>query len=76
MDIAHLSLFAYLSIDKFILFFEKLSSNEARVSEMNSYTDMLTAVLQTLTSLPGIPTEHFYLFDRVAYFLLRFNNEI
>jgi hypothetical protein len=45
LEIAHLSLFAYLSIDKFILFFEKLSSNEARVSEMNSFTDMLTAVL-------------------------------
>ena len=37
--------------------------------ELAHFCETIIAVLQAVTSVSGLPVQHFFLFDKIAYFL-------
>ena len=44
---------------------------------MIKFSEAIAATLNALNTIPGqLPTEYFYLFDKVAFFLLKFKDDV
>lgn len=68
-----LSLFLSHAIDKMIKYHSELSDPS---TEINKFCDLITSVLQAITSCRGLPMDHYFIFDKVGYFLIKFKEEI
>lgn len=42
--------------------------------ELNDFCELIAAVLSALTSSSGVPSKHFFVFDKVGYFLIKFQH--
>lgn len=71
-----LSTYLYNAIDLFGLYHSKLTEPTVKITQMNVFCDTIVSVLSVVTSSKGVPTDFFYLFDKVSYFLLRYKNEV
>jgi hypothetical protein len=47
-----------------------------KIIQIHSYCDTIAGVLSVITTTHGVPADYFYLFDKVSYFLIKYQNEI
>ena len=91
LDLLELSRFLFSAIDKFVggiehhfqIRDEILKDTDSKQKlqlqiavKLNEATDCILAVLQLLNAKEGVPVSHFYVFDKVAYFLMKYEKEI
>jgi hypothetical protein len=71
LDMRVLSMYLSDAIDQFIEFYKIIADKE---QELNNFCELVTAVLAAITSISNVPTAHFFLFDKVSYFMITFQS--
>ena len=76
LDLQILAQYIYTSMDEFTALYSKIQSAETKQMQIHSYCDTITSVLAIVNATRGVPSEYFYLFDKVAYFLMMYRDDI
>lgn len=54
----------------------KFETEDERQVGLNKFCETVAAVLSAITAVRGVPSDHFFVFDKVAYLLLLHKDEV
>lgn len=69
-----LSKWLFLAIDEFVVL--NFETEDQKQIQLNKFCETVAAVLSAVTAVKGVPHEHFFVFDKVAYLLLSHKEEV